>query len=104
MEDAAAAAAKKKAKSGDQPFSRIPGLRDATKKNAKVVRLWLDEFLCCDFLHNNKSLYVPGLYMYLGPICGKEDICLPIVYVPCIEFVSLQVGVGHTSDIHIWHS
>ncbi|XP_053406399.1 cilia- and flagella-associated protein 46-like [Mercenaria mercenaria] len=39
-EDTAAAAAKKaKSKGGDQPFSRIPGLRDASKKMAKIIPL-----------------------------------------------------------------
>ncbi|XP_052228420.1 cilia- and flagella-associated protein 46-like isoform X3 [Dreissena polymorpha] len=38
-EDAAAAAKKVKAKGGDQPFSRIPGLRDASKKMAKIIPL-----------------------------------------------------------------
>ena len=36
-DDAAAAAKKAKAKGADQPFSRIPGLRDASKKMAKIV-------------------------------------------------------------------
>lgn len=34
---AASAKAKAKAKGGDQPLSRIPGLRDASKKMAKIV-------------------------------------------------------------------
>ena len=43
-EDAAAAAKKAaKAKGGDQPFSRIPGLRDASKKMAKIVSKVLGE-------------------------------------------------------------
>ncbi|XP_052771669.1 cilia- and flagella-associated protein 46-like isoform X4 [Mya arenaria] len=38
-EDAAAAAKKAKAKTGDNPLSRIPGMRDASKKMAKIVPL-----------------------------------------------------------------
>lgn len=36
---AVAAKAKPKAKNADQPFSRIPGLRDASKKMAKIIPL-----------------------------------------------------------------
>lgn len=38
-DDAAAAAKKAKAKGADQPFSRIPGMRDASKKMAKIIPL-----------------------------------------------------------------
>ena len=50
VDAAAAEAAKKaKAKNADQPFSRIPGMRDASKKQAKIVCfLSIISLLCLD--------------------------------------------------------
>ena len=60
---AAAAKAKAKAKGGDQPFSRIPGLRDASKKMAKIVSI------CQEWMRDIMSPYT------LSRICITNLFC-----------------------------
>ncbi|WAR21805.1 CFA46-like protein [Mya arenaria] len=56
-EDAAAAAKKAKAKTGDNPLSRIPGMRDASKKMAKISVI-VDPHLDCAETEENKPIEV----------------------------------------------